>query len=206
LSKISENFRLVALFKRLNFSMEQFSFSFQLKFDSNIKILNEMDEIGDSVSRMNQLIEEIVEFEASRQPDFERAKEVMDKGNLIIASNEKSSSKDMVEPKCNELCRVAKMYNEKLNKRVETLTKARDLMERVENANEWCAKGIDLLASQRIENVSVPPETAELKLQEIIQFVESAEDFQLTCLRELEESTSLLNLESIIVSQVRLAL
>lgn len=158
-----------------------------------------MKEIGDSVTRMDQLIGEMRSFEESCQLDIFRAEEVITKGHMIIDSNEKTSSKDMIEPKCNELCRIMRLFNEKLIKRTETLIKARDLMERVENANEWCAKGIDLLASQRIENVSVPPETAEIKLREIIRFIESAEDFQLSSLRAFEESTSL---ESIIVSQV----
>lgn len=161
-----------------------------------------MSEIGDSVTRMDQLVEEVNDFEVSCEADLCRVDEVISKGRFIIESNDKSSSKDMVDPKCNELYRIAKLFNEKLNKRMETLLKARDLMERVDNANEWCAKGIDLLASQRIENVSVPPETAEIKLQEIIKFVESAEDFQLSSLRDFEENSSLLNLESIIVSQV----
>lgn len=177
-----------------------------MKFDIHLKVLSEMAEIGDSVSRMDQLVQEINEFEESCETDLCRVDEAISKGKFIIASNDKSSSKDMVEPKCNELFRITKMFHEKLNKRMETLLKARDLMERVDNANEWCAKGIDLLASQRIENVSVPPETAEIKLQEIIKFVESAEDFQLSSLRDFEESSSLLNLESIIVSQVRLKL
>lgn len=171
-----------------------------------MKVLSEMTEIGDSVPRMDQLVEETNEFEESCEADLCRVDEVITKGKFIIESNDKSSSKDMIEPKCNELNRVTKMFREKLNKRVEILLKARDLMERIDNANEWCAKGIDLLASQRIENVSVPPETAEIKLQEIIKFVESADDFQLSSLRDFEDSSSLLNLESIIVSQVRLKL
>lgn len=162
-----------------------------------------MSEIGDSVSRVDQLFDEIKRFEESCETDLCRVDEVISKGKLIIESNDKCSSKDMVEPKCSELLRINKMFHEKMRKRTETLTKARDLMDRVENANEWCAKGIDLLASQRIENVSVPPETAEIKLHEIIKFVESAEDFQLSSLRDFEESSSMLNLESIIVSQVK---
>ena len=171
----------------------------QSKFDGHLKILNEMTEIGDSVNRMDQLIDELRSFEESCQDDLQRAEEVISKGKVIIDSNDKCSSKDTVEPKCSELCRIAEVFNEKLGKRVDSLVKSRDLMERVENANEWCSKGIDLLASQRIENVSVPPETAELKLHEIIAFVESAEEFQLSSLRDFEESTSL---ESVIVSQV----
>lgn len=177
--------------------------NFQSKFDNNLRILGELTEIGDSVTSMEQLMDELKSFEDLCQPDMERAGEVIAKGQTIIDSHDKCSSRDTVEPKCHELYRITEMFNEKLSKRAEALTKARDLMDRVESANEWCAKGIDLLASQRIENVSVPPETAEIKLLEIIAFIQSAEDFQLSSLRAFEESTPL---ESIIVSQVSFAL
>lgn len=166
-----------------------------------MKVLHELTEIGDSVTRMNQLIDELKSFEESCQSDLYHAHEVVTKGKVIIDSNDKCSSKDTVGPKCTELYRITELFNEKLAKREEVLTKARDLIERVDNANEWCSKGIDLLASQRIENVSVPPATAELKLHEIIAFVESSENFQLSSLKDFEESTSL---ESVIVSQVSL--
>jgi hypothetical protein len=187
---------------RKSFDLTPISFSspkFQSKFDAHTKVLNEMTEIGDSVTRMNQLMNELKEFEESCQTDLYRADEVISKGKVIMDSNDRCAPKDTVEPKCSELYRITELFNEKLAKRAESLAKARDLMDRVETANEWCSKGIDLLASQRIENVSLPPETAELKLQEIIAFVESAENFQLSSLRDFEESTSL---ESVIVSQV----
>lgn len=174
---------------------------FQSKFDTHMKVLHEMTEIGDSVTRMNQLIDELKDFQESCEDDLYRAREVISKGKVIIDSNDRCTSKDTVEPKCSELYRITKFFNEKLAKREESLAKARDLMERVDDANEWCSKGIDLLASQRIENVSLPPETAECKLQEIIRFVESAENFQLSSLKDFEETTSL---ESVIVSQVSL--
>lgn len=47
-------------------------------------------------------------------------------------------------------------------------------------ANSWCARGIELLASQRIEKCSMSPEYAEESLQEIQKFVLSANEFCLT--------------------------
>lgn len=164
-----------------------------------------MTEIGDTVVRINQLILETEVFKQSCEEDVKNATGVIASGRSIVESNDKSSSKDMVEPKCNELSRMLVIFNEKISKRIETLSNAHRLMERVEKANEWCAKGIDLLASQRIDNNSIPPEIAELKLQEIMKFIDSAKDFELTSLKELkscqeENNTSL---ETIILSQVR---
>ena len=161
-----------------------------------------MTEIGETTARMDQLIKEAKAFEKMCQLDIEKAEEVIAKGQLIIESYS-THSKDTVQPKCDELCRITEMFTERLIKRMETLLKARDLMQRVENANLWCANGIELLASQRIETFSVSKESAEIKLQEILKFMESSADFQLSELKDFknffEESTSL---ETIIVSQV----
>lgn len=163
-----------------------------------------MTEIGDTVVRIDQLIQETETFKNSCEEDVKNAVRVIENGRSIVENHDKSASKDMVEPKCNELSRIVDIYNEKVTKRIETLSNAHRLMERVEKANEWCAKGIDLLASQRIENTSMPPEMAELKLQEILKFIDSAEAFELASLKELkscqEESNT--SLETIILSQV----
>lgn len=58
----------------------------------------------------------------------------------------------------------------------------------------WCAKGVELLASQRIEKCSVSAEIAEQSLQEIQQFISSASEFKLSSPREFknifQESTT----------------
>jgi hypothetical protein len=164
-----------------------------------------MTEIGETVVRIDQLMEETHAFKKSCDEEVEWAQCVIQNGRSIIERNDKCSSKDMVEPKCNELKRMLDMFNEKISKREETLSNAHRLMERVEKANEWCAKGIDLLASQKIENTShVSSDIAEQKLHEIMKFIESAEEFELSRLKDLksyqEENTSL---ETIILSQVR---
>lgn len=51
-------------------------------------------------------------------------------------------------------------------------------------ANRWCTRGIDLLASQHIEKCSTSPELAEQSLLEIQQYVASAEEFKLSSPKE----------------------
>jgi hypothetical protein len=51
-------------------------------------------------------------------------------------------------------------------------------------ANRWCARGVDLLASQHIEKCSTSPELAEQSLMEIQQYVASAEEFKLSSPKE----------------------
>lgn len=44
--------------------------------------------------------------------------------------------KEVVQPKCDELARVCDIVTERLSRRLETLLKSRDLMERVEKVLE----------------------------------------------------------------------
>lgn len=63
----------------------------------------------------------------------------------------------------------------KLSKLTET-----EPLQFIPQANSWCARGIELLASQRIEKCSQSLEYAEESLQELQQFVLSASEFCIT--------------------------
>lgn len=54
-------------------------------------------------------------------------------------------------------------------------------------ANQWCANGVELLASQRIEKCSASPEIAEQSLQEIQAFIASAAEFKLSSPSEFKK-------------------
>lgn len=54
-------------------------------------------------------------------------------------------------------------------------------------ANQWCANGVELLASQRIEKCSVSAELAEQSLHEIQAFIASASDFKLSSPSEFKK-------------------
>ncbi|GBP44619.1 Probable guanine nucleotide exchange factor MCF2L2 [Eumeta japonica] len=58
------------------------------------------------------------------------------------------SSVDHIESKCEELRRTSDLLLEKINKRNMLLAKARELMDRIDKANEWCAIGVELLAGE----------------------------------------------------------
>lgn len=162
-----------------------------------------MTEIGDTVVRIEQLIQETESYIKSCEDDTKRSIDVIKIGRSMIEKNEKTTSKDMIEPKCNELERMVSIFKEKGAKRIENLLNSRRLMERVEKANEWCAKYFDLVASQAVES-TLTPESAELRLQEIMKFVESAEDYELSSLKDLKSCQDETNTswETIILSQV----
>ncbi|EAT35076.1 AAEL012732-PA [Aedes aegypti] len=169
----------------------------QANFDRHLKEVSDMTEIGETVDRMDQLIKETKDFQVSCTVDVERADQVIATGQRLIGTKGCISScpREVVQPKCDELSRVCELINERISKRIETLIKARELMERVEKANKWCARGIELLATQRIEKCSVSAEIAEQSLQEIQEYLATAAEFKLSSPKEfknvIQESTTL---------------
>ncbi|XP_038122208.1 guanine nucleotide exchange factor DBS isoform X4 [Culex quinquefasciatus] len=163
----------------------------QGNFDRHLSAVSDMTEIGETVERMDQLIRMTKEFQQSAAVDVERADQVIAVGQRLIGSKGCISScpREVVQPKCDELTRVCELINERVSKRIETLIKARELMERVEKANQWCARGIELLATQRIEKCSVSADIAAKSLLEIQEFVASAADFKFK--NVIQESTTL---------------
>lgn len=93
-----------------------------------------MTEIGETVTRMDQLLQETKEFQVICSVDVERAEQVINVGQRLIGSRGCISScpKEVVQPKCDELNRVCELIHNRLSKRIDTLAKARELMERVE--------------------------------------------------------------------------
>ncbi|XP_058464831.1 guanine nucleotide exchange factor DBS isoform X3 [Malaya genurostris] len=160
----------------------------QSNFDRHLSVVSEMTEIGETVERMDQLIKDTKEFQQNCTVDVDRAYRVIATGQRLIGSKGCISScpKEVVQPKCDELSRVCELISERISKRIETLIKARELMERVEKANKWCARGIELLATQRIEKCSVSAEIAGQSLLEIQEFLASAAEFKLSSPKEFK--------------------
>lgn len=142
-----------------------------------------MTDIGETSDRVDTLIRETASFQKMCKMDIERAEEVIASGKLIL-TNRSACTLECIEPKCFELTRVTELLSEKLSNRMDYLVKCKELMERVQKANKWCTKGIDLLASQQIEKCSQSTELAEQFLTEIQEFVSSAEEFKLDSPRE----------------------
>ncbi|KAJ8986252.1 hypothetical protein NQ317_009960 [Molorchus minor] len=159
----------------------------QINFDSNLKTVSEMAEVGETVSRIDTLIKETNAFEKLCNVDIERSEEVTSSGQQLI-NIKNSCPLECVEPKCSELLRMRDMLLERLAKRKETLFKCRELMERVEKANKWCANGIVLLSTQRIEQCSTSPELAERYLKEIQEFIKSSNEFTLNGPKDFRET------------------
>ncbi|XP_017865480.1 PREDICTED: guanine nucleotide exchange factor DBS isoform X3 [Drosophila arizonae] len=155
-------------------------------FDGHLKTVADMTEIGESVERVATLVQETEDFCKLIKADVERAEEAIQAGQQLIGSRGVYPW-EIVQPKCDELQRVCDIINMRLTKRLEILAKNSELMERVEKANQWCANGVELLASQRIEKCSVSADLAEQSLHEIQAFIASASDFKLSSPSEFKK-------------------
>lgn len=123
----------------------------QTIFDAQLQAIGEMTEIGETVTRVDALLRQMKVFQSLCCAQIERAKEVIATGKcfvgyrLIVCLNIASHQigqqlisvtgacpADVVQPKCDELSRVCDLITERLTRRMDLLTKSRDLMERVE--------------------------------------------------------------------------
>ncbi|XP_026759073.2 guanine nucleotide exchange factor DBS-like isoform X4 [Galleria mellonella] len=119
----------------------------QATLDGHLKTACDMTEVGETASRVESLIQEACDFEKLCNCDLTTAKEVIDDGEQLM--QDPLSSVDHIESKCEELRRTSTLLLDKIQKRNLLLAKARELMDRIDKANEWCATGVELLAGDR---------------------------------------------------------
>ncbi|XP_012278425.1 guanine nucleotide exchange factor DBS isoform X1 [Orussus abietinus] len=142
----------------------------QAILDQHLKTVEEMTEVGETPIRVDQLIRDTSTFQRICRGDIDRAEEVISAGQQLLSGRHQCPA-EVVEPKCAELQRVCTILSQRLERRLHTLTKCRELMERIDKANAWCTRGVELLAAQ---NSTTPPDQA---LQELQELIEAAEEF-----------------------------
>lgn len=120
-------------------------------------------------------------FPSFFKDDVEKARQLSRIGEQLIEN--KHYAIDSIHPKCIELQRFCDDFTDRLTKRLESLRKYRNLQERVECANKWCARGVNLLAGQQFERCS-SPEFARSALDEVDAFLQSSSEFKLDNPRE----------------------
>jgi hypothetical protein len=69
------------------------------------------------------------------QSDIERAEELISSGQQLLHSRHYCAL-DCVQPKCSELQRICQLLSERLESRLNTLAKCRDLQERIDKVPE----------------------------------------------------------------------
>ncbi|CAH2989559.1 unnamed protein product [Chilo suppressalis] len=118
----------------------------QATLDGHLKTACDMTEVGETANRVDNLIQEAMDFEKLCNCDLDTASSVIDDGEKLM--QDPLSSVDHLESKCEELRRTSALLIDKIKKRNMLLAKARELMDRIDKANEWCANGVELLAGE----------------------------------------------------------
>ncbi|KAK7483851.1 hypothetical protein BaRGS_00024868, partial [Batillaria attramentaria] len=118
------------------------------------------------------------------EKDLDQAERMRSRGEQLMMEDQYAV--DSIRPKCVELQRMCEQYKDLLRRRRQLLTKSHDLHDRLDRANRWCSRGVDLLASQPIERCQTS-QGAEASLQEIEAYLKMARDLKLSNPREFRQ-------------------
>ncbi|KAI0240762.1 putative guanine nucleotide exchange factor MCF2L2 [Lamellibrachia satsuma] len=149
--------------------------------ECHLVALRNMVEIGDSIQRVETLLRELKELDDCAKEDIDRADELDASGRQFI--EEDHYAIDCIRPKCIELQQMVQQYREMTQARFSMLERSRDLHDRIDKANKWCTRGVDLLAGQQIDQ-STNMMWAQRSLDDISVFLRSVDDLRLHCPRE----------------------
>ncbi|NXG26381.1 MCF2L factor, partial [Grallaria varia] len=134
-------------------------------------------DIGDSVTRVENLLMEQKHLEEKGQEPLEKAQSLAVHGEQLIQNNHYAV--DSIRPKCVELRRICDDFTNETKKKYDILGKSLELHKQLDKASQWCEAGIYLLASQAVDKCQ-SQEGAETALVEIEKFLVTAKEHQLS--------------------------
>ncbi|NXB18083.1 MCF2L factor, partial [Rhagologus leucostigma] len=134
-------------------------------------------DIGDSVTRVENLLKEQKHLEEKGQGPLEKAQSLALHGEQLIQNNHYAV--DSIRPKCVELRRICDDFTNETKKKYDILGKSLELHKQLDKASQWCEAGIYLLASQAVDKCQ-SQEGAETALVEIEKFLVTAKEHQLS--------------------------
>ncbi|GFY44277.1 guanine nucleotide exchange factor DBS [Trichonephila inaurata madagascariensis] len=158
----------------------------QIVLSSCLDKISDMPISGDSVSKVQEALKNVEDFEQNVETDLNKAIEVQEQGQKLIENNHYAI--DSISPKCVELEKMVGDLKHQLQRKLDMLRKYCDLHEKIEKANIWCAEGVELLASHQIEKCTCY-EFAARALKSVTDFLQKGSDLQLSA--ELEHHSIL---------------
>uniref|UniRef100_A0A8C9NK17 MCF.2 cell line derived transforming sequence-like 2 n=1 Tax=Serinus canaria TaxID=9135 RepID=A0A8C9NK17_SERCA len=153
----------------------------KLTLDNLMETLAGFADIGDSVTRVENLLKEQKHLEEKGQEPLEKAQSLALHGEQLIQNNHYAI--DSIRPKCVELRRICDDFTNETKKKYDILGKSLELHKQLDKASQWCEAGIYLLASQAVDKCQ-SQEGAETALVEIEKFLVTAKEHQLSNLKE----------------------
>ncbi|KAM4043004.1 putative guanine nucleotide exchange factor MCF2L2 isoform 4-T4 [Anomaloglossus baeobatrachus] len=149
----------------------------KLTLDALMDAQASFTDIGDSVSRVEQLLKELKLQEEKGQGILEKAQLHALHGDQLIQNNHYAV--DSIRPKCIELRRICDDFSNETKKKYDILGKSLELHQQLDKANQWCEDGIYLLASQAVDKCQ-SQDGAESALRDIEKFMGSSKVHQLS--------------------------
>ncbi|XP_053246613.1 probable guanine nucleotide exchange factor MCF2L2 isoform X1 [Podarcis raffonei] len=153
----------------------------KLALDNLMEVQAGLTDIGDSVSRVENILKERKQLEERGQEPLEKAQSLALHGDQLIQNNHYAV--DSIRPKCVELRRICDDFANETKKKYDILGKSLELHKQLDKASQWCEAGIYLLASQAVDKCQ-SQEGAETALCDIERFLETAKDHQLLTAKE----------------------
>ncbi|NXP63622.1 MCF2L factor, partial [Chloropsis cyanopogon] len=149
----------------------------KLTLDNLMETQAAFADIGDSVTRVENLLKEQKHLEEKGQEPLEKAQSLALHGEQLIQNNHYAV--DSIRPKCVELRRICDDFTNETKKKYDILGKSLELHKQLDKASQWCEAGIYLLASQAVDKCQ-SQEGAETALVEIEKFLVTAKEHQLS--------------------------
>ncbi|CAE1260153.1 MCF2 [Acanthosepion pharaonis] len=140
-----------------------------------------MLDVGETYQQVEGLMADFEVFEKKAKKSLETTDRLYRMGEQLI--QDEHYAMDSIRPKHAELQRIRDQYKRMLRQRKEVLFKARDLHDRIDRANKWCNRGLDLLANQQIEKFQTQG-GADKASHEIREFLQKAHSLNLSNPRE----------------------
>ncbi|XP_035638567.1 guanine nucleotide exchange factor DBS isoform X3 [Oncorhynchus keta] len=160
----------------------------KVSLDSLMDTLTFLSDIGDCVTRVEMLLNDLNTLEEKAQESLEKAQLHALHGDQLIQSNHYAV--DSIRPKCVELRRICDNFTNEAKKKYDILSKSNQIHKGIDKVNQWCESGVYLLASQAVDKCQ-SQDGAEAALQDIEKFLETAKENQLSDLKNIHNQYEL---------------
>ncbi|XP_071951044.1 guanine nucleotide exchange factor DBS-like isoform X5 [Antedon mediterranea] len=160
-------------YRRFDYQFKQV----KLVLDNYLYKINDANELGDSVASVERLSTLHNEFEGNTHPAFESAEKLRSEGIELIT--QENYAGDCIRPKCEDISELIEEIERKTLTRTIVLSKSLELHQRIHKAQQWCSKGMEVLASQDIDTCQTK-EGVDQGLKNIDAYLENCKELKLS--------------------------
>uniref|UniRef100_A0A7N6FAT0 MCF.2 cell line derived transforming sequence b n=1 Tax=Anabas testudineus TaxID=64144 RepID=A0A7N6FAT0_ANATE len=151
--------------------------------------------VGTTVVQTEQLLKDLDTLDKRAQEEMARAQVVILHGHQLAANHHYALA--LIIQRCNELRHLCDVLTTTIRTKRASLTRARDLLRRLEEALHWCDDGAYLLASQMVDKF----QTRE-GAQEALQYLSCHQERAPSALKTSQDTLSL-EFEAILTPQLQ---